>query len=146
MSWSEWDQIKADAAQRQSAQMRLNGLDGNPGASGASGGSGDLVVNKDDLGAIGHEAYLLHGRLSRDGDHARPSTFSASIALTNGNFTSGSELLKVHDRWNKQLRTLLDACARISNHLDYSKSTHAKDDADIRGALLSVSKINEYFK
>ncbi|MFB7940757.1 hypothetical protein ACWENA_20240 [Streptomyces sp. NPDC004779] len=143
MSWGEWEKLKGDAVERQSSQMRLNGLDGNGGA---GPGSGDLVVNRDDLGAIGHEAYLLHGRLSKDGDHARPSTFDASIALTNGNFTSGSELLKVHDRWNRQLRTLLDACARISNHLDYTKSTHAKDDADIGGELLATSKIDEYFK
>ncbi|MFI9118005.1 hypothetical protein ACIGW0_01130 [Streptomyces bikiniensis] len=143
MSWGEWEKLKNDAVERQSSSMRLNGLDGN-GAAGT--GSGDLVVNRDDLGAIGHEAYLLYGRLSRDGDHARPSTFDASIALTNGNFTSGSELLKVHDRWNSQLRTLLDACARISNHLDYTRSTHAKDDADIGGQLLSTSKIDEYFK
>lgn len=142
MSWDEWEQLKTDTAQQQPTGMRLNGLDGNAGT---TAGSGDLVVNRDDLGAIGHEAYLLYGRLSRDGDHARPATFDASIALTNGNFTSGSELLKVHDRWNSQLRTLLDACARISNHLDYTKSTHAKDDADIGGDLLSTSKINEYF-
>ncbi|MFB7029712.1 MULTISPECIES: hypothetical protein [unclassified Streptomyces] len=143
MSWDEWEKLKSDAVERQSSQMRLNGLDGNGGT---SAGPGDLVVNRDDLGAIGHEAYLLYGRLSRDGDHARPSTFDASLALTNGNFTSGSELLKVHDRWNSQLRTLLDACARISNHLDHTKSTHAKNDADIGGQLLSTSKIDEYFK
>lgn len=47
------------------------------------------MVNQDDLGAVGHEAYLLRGRLSRDGDHARPATFDAAIALTNSNFTSG---------------------------------------------------------
>ncbi|MEU2545065.1 hypothetical protein ABZ618_06425 [Streptomyces roseolus] len=143
MSWDEWEQLKTDSAQRQSTGMTLNGLDGDAAA---TAGSGDLVVNRDDLGAIGHEAYLLYGRLSRDGDHARPATFDASIALTNGNFTSGSELLKVHDRWNSQLRTLLDACARISNHLDYTTSTHAKDDVDIAGDLLSTSKIDEYFK
>jgi hypothetical protein len=143
MAWDEWEQIKAEGTQQQSAQMQLNRVDGGPGA---AGGAADLVVNKDDLGAVGHDAYLLYSRLSRDGDHARPSTFDAAIALTNGGFTSGSEVLKVHDRWNKQLRTLLDACARISNHLDYTKSTHAKNDADIGGNLLSVSKINEYFK
>ncbi|MFI2368869.1 hypothetical protein [Streptomyces sp. NPDC018833] len=143
MDWGEWEQIKTEATERQPAQMQLNRVDEGPGA---SGGAADLVVNKDDLGAVGHEAYVLYGRLSRDGDHARPATFNAAIALTNGGFTSGSELLKVHDRWNKQLRTLLDACARISNHLDYTKSTHAKNDADIGGNLLSVSKISEYFK
>ncbi|CAM5588793.1 hypothetical protein SBADM41S_06307 [Streptomyces badius] len=29
-------------------------------------------------------------RLSKDGDHAAPATFDAAIALTNGNFASGS--------------------------------------------------------
>ncbi|MGW2182410.1 hypothetical protein ACWCXX_30850 [Streptomyces sp. NPDC001732] len=143
MAWNEWEQIKAEATQQQSAQMRLNRADGDPAA---SGGAADLVVNQDDLGAVGHEAYLLRSRLSRDGDHARPATFEAAVALTNGNFTSGSQLLKVHDRWNSQLRTLLDACARISDHLDYSKSVHAGNDADIGGNLLSVSKISDYYK
>ncbi|MFB7926305.1 hypothetical protein [Streptomyces sp. NPDC056081] len=103
-------------------------------------------MNQDDLGAVGHEAYLLRSRLSRDGDHARSATFDAAIALTNGNFTSGAQLLKVHDRWNSQLRTLLDACARISDHLDYSKSVHAGNDADIGGKLLSVSEISKYYE
>ncbi|WP_432247890.1 hypothetical protein ACRAR1_08565 [Streptomyces sanyensis] len=140
MAWDEWEQVKSDAAGRQSARMRLNRLDGGPGASAA-----DLVVNRDDLGAVGHEAFLLHGRLSKDGHHARPATFTAANALTLANFTSGAQLMSVHDRWNSQVRTLLDACARISDHLDYSASAHADDDADIGGNLLSVSKIDGYF-
>ncbi|MEU2158819.1 hypothetical protein ABZ532_28060 [Streptomyces sp. NPDC019396] len=108
--------------------------------------SRDLSVNRDDLGAIGHDAYELYGSLGVDGDHARPATFTAAIALTNGHFASGSGLLKVHDRWEKQLRTLRDALARISNHLDYTKATHAKDDAEIAGSLTPVSKLNDYLK
>ncbi|MFJ6016145.1 hypothetical protein [Streptomyces sp. NPDC092952] len=143
MAWNEWERIKTEAVREESPPTRTNGVGE---SSGASGGAADLVVNRDDLGAVGHEAYLLRGRLSRDGDHARPATFEAAVALTNGNFTSGSQLLTVHDRWNSQLRTLLDACARISNHLDYSRSVHAEDDADIGGKLLSVSRIDEYYR
>ncbi|MFD7609636.1 hypothetical protein [Streptomyces sp. NPDC059828] len=106
----------------------------------------DLSVNRDDLGAIGHDAYELYGGLGVDGDHARPTTFTAAISLTNGHFASGSGLLKVHDRWEKQLRTLRDALAQISNHLDYTKATHAKDDAEIAGSLTPVSKLNDYLK
>ncbi|MFJ6939480.1 hypothetical protein [Streptomyces sp. NPDC101132] len=105
----------------------------------------DLSVDPDALGAVGSDAYDLYQRLSRDGDHARPATFDASIALTNTNFLSGPALLTVHDRWNTQLRTLLDACANVSNHLDYSAASHAKEEADITAAL-SASKINEYLK
>ncbi|MFF8613086.1 hypothetical protein [Streptomyces sp. NPDC015350] len=143
MAWNEWEQIKTEAARQRPTHMQTNGVGG---SAGASGGAADLVVNQDDLGAVGHEAYLLRSRLSRDGDHARSATFDAAIALTNGNFTSGAQLLKVHDRWNNQLRTLLDACARISDHLDYSKSVHAGNDADIGGKLLSVSEISKYYE
>lgn len=138
----EWATAQAGASG--TAGTRLNQVDG--GSGGGSVAAADLSVNRDDLGAIGHDAYKLYTSLSRDGDHARPTTFDAAIALTNGNFVSGSELLKVHDRWNTQLRTLLDACGQISNHLDYTKATHADNDADIVGRLTSVSKLDEYLK
>ncbi|MFF3732651.1 hypothetical protein ACFYXM_20565 [Streptomyces sp. NPDC002476] len=136
---AEWATLRAESAQQ--VNMRLNTAGSSQGGSDA-----DLLVNQDNLGAIGHDAYELRTRLSKDGDQARPSTFDAAIALTNGNFDSGSALLKVHDRWNKQLRTLLDACAQISNHLNYTKSAHAKDDVQIGGDLIAVSKLNEYLK
>ncbi|MFJ5719720.1 hypothetical protein [Streptomyces sp. NPDC093149] len=140
---AEWATLRAESAQR--VNMRLNGVES--GVGGHDGpGNADLAVNQDNLGAIGHDAYELRTRLSKDGDHARPTTFEAAIALTNGNFDSGSALLKVHDRWNTHLKTLLDACAQISNHLNYTKSAHAKDDVQIAGDLLSVSKLNEYLK
>lgn len=125
--------------------MRLNGVDDGSGGHGGPAHA-DLAVNQDNLGAIGHEAYGLRTRLSKEGDHARPATFEAAIALTNGNFACGSALLKVHDRWNTHLHTLLDACSQISNHLNYTKSAHAKDDVQIGGDLISVSKLNEYLK
>ncbi|MGW0604356.1 hypothetical protein [Streptomyces sp. NPDC002640] len=138
----EWAQLRAQAAER--SGMRLNGLPAEGG--GGGGGGDDLVVNRDDLGAIGNEAYDLLGRLGKDGDIARASTFTAATALTNGNFVSGSAVLKVHDFWQKHLRTLLDSCAQISNHLDYSKAQHAKDEAKIEGDLTRVSVLSEYMK
>ena len=95
----EWAELRAAAAAR--GAMRINSVP----AEGGGGNSGDLVVNRDDLGAIGNDAYDLRVKVSREGDHARPATFDAAIALTNGNFTSGSAVLKVHDRWNTHLKT-----------------------------------------
>lgn len=137
----EWAELRAAAEQR--GAMRLNGV---PAEGGGGGGTPDLVVNRDDLGRIGSDAYELRGRLSKDGDHARPTTFDAAIALTNGEFVSGSALLKVHDRWNTHMKTLLDACARISNHLDYTKAQHSKDDVKIQGEVTAVSKLTEYLR
>ncbi|MFI5986453.1 hypothetical protein ACIBEA_37035 [Streptomyces sp. NPDC051555] len=121
------------------AAVRLNHVPGSPG------GPADLRIANDDLGAVGSDAYALHERLSRDGDHARAATFEASIALTNHNFTSGAALLKVHDRWSSQLKVLVAACANISNHLDYTVASHDKEEADLV-ATLSASKVSELLK
>ncbi|MEV4936773.1 hypothetical protein [Streptomyces zaomyceticus] len=137
----EWAAEKAAATDN--ARMRLN--QATPSAGGPSGAGGaDLSVSSDELGAVGGDAYAVRERLAKDGDHARQGTFDAAIALTNGNFGSGSALLTVHDRWNTQLRTLLDACAQISNHLDYSAASHAKEEQDI-AASLSVATISRHF-
>ncbi|MEV7087420.1 hypothetical protein AB0O07_16205 [Streptomyces sp. NPDC093085] len=147
----EWARLRERAADRSSTRLNTASAPGSGGGGGAGGGTvgaadSDLSVNRDDLGAIGHDAYEVRTRLSRDGDHARPATFDAAIALTNESFVSGAALLKVHDRWNTQLRTLLDACAQISNHLNYTEAAHAKDDAQIAGDLISVSRLNQYLK
>ncbi|MFD8714891.1 hypothetical protein ACFV07_31160 [Streptomyces anulatus] len=135
----EWADLRAAAAERGAMQT-------NSALAQGGGGSADLVVNRDDLGAIGNDAYELRTKLSKDGDHARPATFDAAIALTNGNFASGSAVLKVHDFWQTHLKTLLDSCAHISNHLDYTKALHSKDDVKIGGDLSSISKLSEYMK
>lgn len=138
----EWAHLHTAAAERTGMQ-----IDSLPAEGGGGGGGGkDLVVHRDDLGAIGNDAYDLLGRLTKDGDHARVATFDAATALTNGNFASGSGLLKVHDNWQTHLRTLLDACGQISNHLDYSKARHAKDEAKVEGDLTRISVLTKYMQ
>ncbi|MEI5101254.1 hypothetical protein RB200_25280 [Streptomyces sp. PmtG] len=138
----EWGEARNSAAEHHTAQARLNQVSGEGGK---GKGAHDLVVRRDDLGRIGNDAYKLIDGLQRKGNLARASTFSAAIALTNKSFRTGSALLTVHDTWNSQLRTLLDACANISNHLDYSKAAHAKDEDDIIAAM-SASRISKYFR
>lgn len=136
----EWAAAKSAAADRIS--MRLNQLPADPGRWSPSA---DLAVRQDHLGAIGHAAYELHGRLVKDGNHARTDTSEAATGLSSHGFRTGSALATVQETWSSQLRTLLDACAHISNHLDYSVAAHKKDDEEIRTSL-AVSKISEYFK
>ncbi len=138
----EWAELRAASAAR--TGMQIDSIPADGGKSG--GGERDLVVNRDDLGAIGNDAYDLLGRLGKDGDIARSSTFDAATALTNGNFVSGLAVMKVHDFWQTHMRTLLDACAQISNHLDYSKAQHAKDEAKVEGDLARISVLTEYMK
>ncbi|MFD9793297.1 hypothetical protein ACFWXK_20375 [Streptomyces sp. NPDC059070] len=139
----EWRQAHANAAAN--VTMRLNRADDGP-SGGSGGGPADLSVRRDDLGVVGGDAFKLHDGLKRDGNHARESTGAAATALAARNFTSGGELTKVRAKWDTQLRALSDACAQISNHLDYSMAAHAKDDEHIGGELLAVSRIEAYLK
>lgn len=145
MAWEEWEQLKSDAGER-SAHMQLNQHPaGDGGGGGGTAANGDLVVRDDQLGKLGNLAYELRETFRVDSDIARPNTFTASIDLFNDGLDMGSALTELHDAWNSQTATLKDACAHISNHLDFSRAQHSKDEAHI-GTELSVSKINDYIK
>lgn len=135
----EWATARSTAGAPVS--MRLNQASAGPGGSTKA----DLGVDQDRLGAIGSAAYALHGRLVKDGNHARTQTTEAATGLKANGFRTGSALAEVYTTWSSQLATLLDACANISNHLDYSAASHAKEEEDIRAAL-AASKISEYLK
>lgn len=137
---TEWSSVRTESTSNVST--RLNQL---PTQGGGGSGTADLGVNQDKLGAIGSAAYALHGRLNTTGKHANASTSEAATMMTANGFRTGAAMSTVHETWGSQLKTLLDACANISNHLDYSAASHAKDEKDI-AASLSTSKINDYLK
>ncbi|MEU3203493.1 hypothetical protein ABZ702_06340 [Streptomyces cyaneofuscatus] len=75
----------------------------------------------------------------------------APIQLFHDGLDMGSALTELHDAWNTKSGTLKQACAHISNHLDYSRAEHAKDEVKIvtdtrtaDGHDLSVSRIRDY--
>ncbi|MFC7303194.1 hypothetical protein ACFQVC_03050 [Streptomyces monticola] len=145
MAWDEWEELKADAADKQSMQMQLNGQEAGGGGSKGAGGDGDLVVQDNELAKLGSLAYDLRERLRVDSDHARATTFDASIELLNDGLDMGPALTELHDAWSSQARTLVDACAHISNHLDYTRALHSSEDAKVATSM-SASRINEYVK
>ncbi|MEU5161835.1 hypothetical protein AB0G74_19845 [Streptomyces sp. NPDC020875] len=118
------------------------------------------MVRQDDLGAVGHEAFVLHGELKKKADIAGTgldaggsgSTMRAAAGLKSRNLGLGAELESTVGIWTSQVKHVLQACAHISNHLDFSKKLHARDDAKIateiggRTGPVSVSALNEYFR
>jgi hypothetical protein len=148
MAWDEWEQTKAAVASRaDTTQTRLN-----QAPAGANAGQ-DLVVHDDVLGKLGDMARALRSQLSTHGDHARVATFEASNDLVNSGLDMGAGLLEVHDAWNTKLATLKEACGHISNHLDYSRSVHAKTEQKIEldmkaldGTLMTASRIRDLLK
>ena len=154
---SEWADLKSAARAQRSAGTRINSA----GAGPSQAEDADLVVHQDDLGAVGHEAFLLHDKLRKKADIAGAgidkngagSTAQAAKELSAHHLTMGDELMTTLSIWDTQVKTVLQMCAHISNHLDYSKKAHAHDDkviaASLRhrnGAAISVSEISKYVK
>lgn len=144
----EWGGLKAAAA------MRLNQV----GGSGPKG-SADYVVNDDELGGIGNAAFKLFNGLEPTGKHAKAASETAGTSLKGDGFDSGAAFTEVIGTWDKQVKTLLQACAHISNHLDYTKASRKKDDEWIETQLriigpvapdkdgaVPASQINKYFR
>jgi hypothetical protein len=51
----------------------------------------------------------------------------------------------VTEHWGDQVRSLLDATAHISNHLDYTKNAHAGDEVHIANTLSSIATLDKGF-
>jgi hypothetical protein len=146
MAWNEWERLKGEAAARRVPDDPRSHHD-------------DLRVHQDDLGAVGHEAFLLHEDLRTVTDaggadaEGGGATCRAAAALTSCGFATGGALAATLETWTSQARTVLQATAHLSNHLSYSRKAHARDDAEI-GAVLSrpdglsavpVSALETYF-
>ncbi|MFE2292340.1 hypothetical protein [Streptomyces sp. NPDC059452] len=140
MAWDEWEQLKAAAAEKHSTRLQLNGIPPED-----TPGTGDLKVNQTDLAAVGNSAFKLYERLWDKGRVALPGSDRAATDLRGQGFELGSALRHVSKRWSKQLRSLTDACAHISNHLDFTKNAHQGDEYDIKHQLSSITMLDKGF-
>ncbi|MEV6546631.1 hypothetical protein [Streptomyces sp. NPDC051665] len=147
MAWDEWEQLKSQAAERHSAKMELNQLPADPGGGGGSGDGpqGDLRVSQKDLATVGDAAYQLHQDFTHFSTYARAASLTAAGGLTKQGFALGAALDHVAERWADQTRSLLDATAHISNHLDYTKGAHAGDEVYIADSISSISTLDDGF-
>ncbi|WP_328944443.1 hypothetical protein OG259_25930 [Streptomyces sp. NBC_00250] len=90
----EWATVRSTSTAEVS--MRLNQVAPEPG--GGGGGNADLSVDQDKLGAIGSAAYALHGRLVKDGNHARTNTTEAATGMSSHGFLTGSAMSTVQEK------------------------------------------------
>ncbi|MER5180202.1 hypothetical protein ABT009_17810 [Streptomyces sp. NPDC002896] len=150
MAWDEWNQLKADALARQqggAAHMQLNQLDGGGGggATAVPSRTGDLTVSQHDLAKIGSHAHTLYNQLWDKARLSNTSVDSTAADLTKQGFALGAGLQHVSNKWDKQLNSLMDACAHISNHMQVTKKIHAGDDAYIQREMSSIDTLDAGF-
>ncbi|MFJ6946091.1 hypothetical protein ACISU4_15820 [Streptomyces wuyuanensis] len=144
MAWDEWERLKAAAAETQPARMQINGL---PPEDRPTAGSrqGDLAADQTDLAAIGDKAFTLYNRLWKEARVAIPATDKTAGNLTTQGYDLGSALQHVSNRWDRQLKSLMDACAHISNHMDFTKNAHKGDEIYIERQLSSIETLDQGF-
>ncbi|MEX3100551.1 MULTISPECIES: hypothetical protein [unclassified Streptomyces] len=143
MAWDEWEELKAAAAQRQTTtRMQLNSYlsdsDGGPS-------QGDLRVRHADLEAVGKAAHELFDDFHVYSGHAQVASEAAAGGLKTEGYALGAALSHVATRWSEQSRSLLDACAHISNHLRYTQELHGNDDSYIGGVVSSIAVLDKGF-
>ncbi|MFD9717556.1 hypothetical protein [Streptomyces sp. NPDC059076] len=140
---SEWTVALSKAQEKHETTTRLNQLAPEPGGTGNAGGGPDLMVTQDDLGAVGSEAFRLHDLLGKKADIAGAGsnksgagpTAQAAKECADRQLSMGSELLVTLSLWDTQVKTVLQMCAHISNHLNYTKKSHADEEAEIEASL-----------
>ncbi|WP_228978078.1 hypothetical protein [Streptomyces sp. DH12] len=142
MAWDEWEQLKNEAAGKTSTAMQLNRVPDEPGSAPQGG---DLKVDQQDLAAVGDSAFKLFDKLGKHGRDAWSVSQSAAKDLSTQGFAIGGALDHVQQRWEKQLQSLLDACAHISNHMDFTKNAHAGDEYHITTTMSSIATLDEGF-
>ncbi|MGW8380033.1 hypothetical protein [Streptomyces sp. ODS28] len=140
----EWKQIKADNAGGSSTATRLNQVgDQHSGDPQTGEGQGQLEVDDKDLAAVGDAAFRLWDGLGKHGDDAAEPTKTAGRDLEE-DFEIGSALGVVAGKWTSQVDTLRQACAHISNHLDYTRNAHAGDEHYI-ATTFSIQQLGDGF-
>lgn len=147
VAWDEWEQLKSQAAERQSTQMQLNQLDPGSGGRPAPDPSkfGDLEASETELAKIGEHAFKLYNRLWNEARVAVPSSERAAGDLKTQGFDIGKGLDHVSTRWEEQLASLRDACAHISNHMVVTKKLHKDDEHYIRRQMSSIDTLDAGF-
>ncbi|MFJ8546256.1 hypothetical protein ACIRFH_30500 [Streptomyces sp. NPDC093586] len=145
MAWNEWEQLKADTLRRQqgSVHMQLNQVDG--GGPSKPVQYGDLKVANDGLTKIGTAAFELYDQLWKKARVSVPSSESAAADLSKQGFALGAGLAHVSTRWDEQLKSLLDACAHISNHMRVTKKVHDGDEGYIQRQMSSIATLDAGF-
>lgn len=92
---------------------------------------------------MGSAAYGLWNKLrtsadidGADGSGSGGDTQRAATHMKGHSFLVGDELGNAAKLWKSQVKTALQGCAHISNHLDYSKDTHRAEDRKIGAQVL----------
>lgn len=145
MAWDEWEQLKAEAAERRSAQMQLNQYpaDAGGGGSGDEGGRGDeLRVDHDSLDGSSNFLIELAGLLYEgrpDGDlctMARVPRTHPDVAAKVDRFARFAD---------DQYQDVTSLLAALSTRLREANGTFVDYDGEVAGGMMNaILELGQY--
>ncbi|MET7568145.1 hypothetical protein ABZT04_06525 [Streptomyces sp. NPDC005492] len=123
MAWDEWEQLKAAAVERSSAQMQLNHVPDDPG-----GGTGTLVSHRPVWSKAGQDVGSLREGIDKaltalsDGQEGLGADFGCQTA-------SAQKL--VHDSWQRYVKDMRGRCEKLADLLQGAGSALLRTDESI---------------
>lgn len=130
MTWDEWEQLKAAAAERHTAQMQLNQLPADPG-----GGTGTLISNKSawtkagtDIGSLREDIGKVTGKL-KDG--------RTGLGKESGCLTAAAQK-DVHASWETYLKNVSGRCGKLSGLLVKAGHDQRQTDESVEAEIAKL--------
>ncbi|MFF0386023.1 hypothetical protein [Streptomyces sp. NPDC004286] len=137
MAWEEWDQLKAAAVERQSAQMRLNQLPGDLGSSTPVGGgiSGRLRSDKAAWSKAGSDVGDLRDNISKALTKLEQDT--KGLGEDAGCLTAAARR-EVHTSWERYVKGVSGRCEKLAGLLENVGKDQLRTDEAIKAEIAKV--------
>ncbi|MEN8651218.1 hypothetical protein ABCR94_11380 [Streptomyces sp. 21So2-11] len=130
MAWDEWEQLKADAAERSSAQMQLNQVD--PGGAPAGAPSGDLKSDKKAWVQAGEGVTGLKGGIGK----ALTKLHEGQSGLDDtAGCQSAAAQKELYDSWKKYVGDVSRRCGELGGLLERAGHDLSKSDQAVMEEL-----------
>ncbi|WP_432058049.1 hypothetical protein [Streptomyces sp. bgisy022] len=132
MAWDEWEQIKADVAERQGGSMQLNGTVGNGSA------APDLRTNtQGKRGAVKALIDTILPGLDKVAIHADEDTDAAEREFAG--WATGAGLKDAHAEWALQVRSLKARLVRDQADLSKTRRDFQYVEHEVESSLRRIS-------
>ncbi|GJF19081.1 MULTISPECIES: hypothetical protein [Streptomyces] len=137
MAWDEWEQLKAAAAERQSAHMRLNQLpDGQGGAGGTYGPpSGRLRSDKSAWSKAGEGLEELRTNIGKALTKLEESQTGLGKASA---FLTAAAQKGVFDSWQRRVKDIDELCDGLAGVLEKTGSDQLRTDQAIEAEIAAL--------
>ncbi|MFD5199805.1 hypothetical protein ACFWM7_06505 [Streptomyces sp. NPDC058375] len=132
MAWDEWEQLKAEAAQRHTVQVRLNQV-----GEGPDEGLGGVRSSKVSWTRAGESVGKLAGNARKALSELKHEQSGAAV---NAEVLSGAAQKGVYRSWSKYITRVRDRCVALQDLLEKTGNDQFKNDDAVRAAFDGLAK------